>query len=359
MKQETISDISSIIGKPEGEQLEYKSVLPPARTLGQIICAFANSNGGIIVLGVTERNGKIIVHGLSEDFRANSILHRALDLLSPRPNINYDYYLHQDKRVYVIQVEASSDPVSIEGKIYQRKGAVNVLNNPEEINNTNTYIGISSLFIELNNYQNSCSGSMSKFIDHYKSLLNIVSDLGQILYPDQPSIATTNNEGKILIRILFSSCADNFETYLSDLLYEIYLAKPETLKSDQQVSVKEVLNCSDIQEFIDYIAKKKLSKLQRGSVKGFISDNNQIKDLKAITDQEQNEIEKILQIRHLYAHKNGIVDEKFLQYFQGQFSINQQHQLSIDDFLGYLKYLLSIADKLDKSAIKKYNLASV
>ncbi|WP_291275306.1 ATP-binding protein [Flavobacterium sp.] len=357
--KEMISDIFNVIGKPEGDQLEYKSVLPPARTLGQIICAFANSSGGIIILGVTDRNGQIIVHGLSEDFRANSILHKALDLLSPKPSITYDYYLHQDKRVYVIQIEASSESISIEGKIYQRKGSVNVLNNPEEINSTNTYIEINNLFIELDSYQNNSSGSMSKFIDHYKSLLNIVSDLGQILYPEQPSIATTNNEGRILMRILFSSCADNFETYLSDLLYEIYLAKPDTLKSDQQVSIKEVLNCSDIQEFIDYIAKKKLSKLQRGSVKGFISDNNQIKDLKAITEQEQHEIEKILQIRHLYAHKNGIVDEKFLQYFQDEFSINQQHQLSLDDFLRYLKLLLSMVSKLDNSAINKYQLATV
>jgi hypothetical protein len=43
------------------------------------------------------------------------------------------------------------------------------------------------------------------------------------------------------MRILFSSCADNFEIFMSDLLYEIYLAKPETLKSNAQVTVKDVL----------------------------------------------------------------------------------------------------------------------
>ena len=75
------------------------------------------------------------------------------------------------------------------------------------------------------------------------------------------------------MRILFSSCADTFETSCPTCLYEIYLAKPETLKSDATVTVKEVLDCSDMQEFITRYAKEKLKKLQRGSVKGFIADN--------------------------------------------------------------------------------------
>jgi len=50
--------------------------------------------------------------------------------------------------------------------------------------------------------------------------------------------------------ILFSSCADTVHTFMSDLLYEVYLAKPQTLKSDAPVTVKEVLDCSDMQEFI-------------------------------------------------------------------------------------------------------------
>jgi hypothetical protein len=41
--------------------------------------------------------------------------------------------------------------------------------------------------------------------------------------PKGSSVPTDNPEGKMLMRILFSSCADTFETFMSDLLYEIYL----------------------------------------------------------------------------------------------------------------------------------------
>jgi len=46
------------------------------------------------------------------------------------------------------------------------------------------------------------------------------------------------------IWIVTHSESDPFETFMSDLLYEIYLAKPETLKSDAPVKVKDVQECS-------------------------------------------------------------------------------------------------------------------
>ncbi|MFA6094314.1 MAG: hypothetical protein WC757_00260 [Candidatus Paceibacterota bacterium] len=148
-------------------------------------------------------------------------------------------------------------------------------------------------------------------------------------------------------------------TYLSDLLYEIFLAKPETLKSNQQVSIKEVLDCSDLQEFVNYWANKQIGKLQKGSVKGFIQDNRQINELNVITQQVQEKIEKILQIRHLYSHRNGIVDEKFLQYFTEQFDLNSEHQMSLSEICDELAYLVNIADQIDSSATSKYKLALV
>jgi hypothetical protein len=355
-----IRDISVIIGSPESEQLEYKAVLPPARSLAQMIAAFANSQGGTIILGVNDASGEVKITGLSEDFHANGVTHKAIDLLNPTPEVRYEYITKEGKRLYVIQVEKSQSTVVVENKIYIRKGLQNILSNPETKKvAASQLLLIKKLTVDLNNFRVGTTGAKSKFIDHYAGVLNIIDDLGSLLYPTSPSIPTTNQEGKILMRILLSSCADNFEIYLTDLLYEIYLANPSTLKSNQQVTIKEVLDCADMQEFVLYWAKKKLGKLQRGSVKGFISDNPQIKDLGVLDDLEQDKIEKILQIRHLYAHRNGIVDEKFLQFYPGQFKINDEHQLSTAEILGHFTYLVDIVDKLDQAAILKYQLATL
>jgi hypothetical protein len=346
--------------RPEGQELEYKAVLPPARSIGQIISAFANADGGIIILGVNDIQGRMQINGLSEDFNANSVTHKAIDLLMPKPLVSYQYVSYNGLKVYAIKVEKSDPPVLIEGKTYIRNGANIILNDPQrrEIVPIGVPL-IDELITKIDTFRESATSAKIKFIDHYQSVLNIVSDLGGILYPNSITIPTENQEGKILIRILFSSCADNFETYLADLLYEIYLANPSTLKSNQQVSIKEVLDCSDMQEFVVFWSKKKLSKLQRGSVKGFISDNSQINDLNVFNDAQIEEIEKILQIRHLYAHRNGIVDEKFLQFCNGQFNVNEEHRLTISNFLNHFQYLTETIDRLDKAAIEKYQLSTL
>lgn len=357
-----IIPVQQLIGQPASSILEYKAVLPTSRALAQLISSFANAEGGYIVLGVFQQpDGEIEIKGLSEDFLANSITHKAIDLLTPKPPVIYNYLEYQDKKLFVITVGISAESVSVDGKIFKREGANTILENPPEVKfKKNGYERIKNLFDDLEKHkQGKVTNANSRFLEHYQSILKIVDDLEKELYPVNPNQPTNNSEGKVLSRILFSSYVDNFETYLSDLLYEIFLAKPETLKSEEPVTIEEVLNFSDLQEFVKYWAKHKIGKLQKGSVKGFIKENKQISKLGVIDEAEQNEIEKTLQIRHLYSHRNGIVDEKFLRYFPTGWVINSEHQLSIYEFCDKLVYLVLIVQKIDLAASSKFKLATI
>lgn len=351
--------VSSVILQAESEVLEYRAVLPPSKSIAQIISSFANTNGGLLILGVSEIGG-LKVAGLSEDFRATSITHKAIDLLSPKPIVDYGYVEHSGKKLFAISVEKSTQTISVEGKIFiRRKDQIIQANSVANIFQAGGYNRISSIDTSLEAFKSNATDSKLKLLEHYQSILKMIDNLKPLLYPEAPSKNTTIKEGKVLNRILFSSVVDNFETYLSDILFEIYLAKPETLKSDQLVKVEDVLNCSDIQDFITFWAKQKIGKLQKGSVKGFISDNKQIKDLNVIDKKAQDEIEKILQIRHLYSHRNGIVDDKFLKYFPTGYSYGIEHQMSIDDILDKVDYLANSVNGIDNAAIVKYSLSTI
>ena len=350
-----IEDVKRIVGQPESKTLEYKAVLPPSRNVAQILCSFANTEGVFLILGVTDDSK---INGLSEDFHANTITHKALDWLTPNPNIEYQYVSIEDKKLYAIKVDKSDSIISVEGKVYIRKEDRTKLADPITVNfNTGGYERIKQINSHIEELKSDATYAKISFIEHYQSILKIVDDLGDILYPESPENPTTNQEGKILCRILFSSVVDNFETYLSDLLYEIFLAYPETLKSQQTVTIEEVLNCSDLQDFVKFWAKQKIGKLQKGSVRGFLKDTKQIRDLQVLDKDEQNEIEKILQIRHLYAHRNGMVDEKFLQFFTGKFTIGSEHQMGIKKIFEKLDYLTDVVNRIDRSAIDKYKLS--
>jgi hypothetical protein len=160
----------------------------------------------------------------------------------------------------------------------------------------------------------------------------------------------------MLMRILFASCADTFETFMSSLLYEIYLAKPETLISPATVKVEDVLKRADMDDFITWYAKEKIKKLQRGSVKGFIAENSTIKSLNAFDDTRIGEIEKILQIRHLYTHQNGIVDDKFRHYFPAT-NVNDEYPMTLVEFLKSFEYLAESAEAVDDKARNALNLS--
>lgn len=349
-------DILDRIGQPEDEQMEYKAVLPPAATVAQLIGSLANAKGGAIVLGVAEDGKGIVINGLSDEFRAVQITRKAIDLLSPIPSVQYDYVVHQGKRLFVIEVKKATAEVSLGGKVYVRVGqrtTVKQLVPTKAIQDA----GIARLSKKLEEDRKSCTAARAKLLDHYESVLRILDDLAKLLYPKGSSVPTDNPEGKMLMRILFSSCADTFETFMSDLLYEIYLAKPQTLKSEATVTVKEVLDCSDMQEFIARYAKERLKKLQRGSVKGFIADNKAIKSLSVFDASRIEEIEKILQIRHLYTHQNGIVDDRFRKSFPLT-KVNDEYRMTLDEFLNRFEYLAQAIESVDDAARKDFKLAA-
>lgn len=92
-------------------------------------------------------------------------------------------------------------------------------------------------------------------------------------------------------------------------------------------------------------------------MKGFVADNKQIKSLGVFDAARQAEIEKILQIRHLYAHQNGLVDDRFREYFPTA-NLNDEYRMTLNEFLTRLDYLAQAIDAVDEAARKDYQLAS-
>jgi hypothetical protein len=341
--------------------LDLRPILLPSRQLAQIIAGFSNSGGGFIIFGAKWKlKTGYEISGLTSDFNVSAISHKALDLLSPKPQIDYGFYKLNEQQIFVINIISSSAPVLLEGKKYIRdKGKTIDADEQLFIFNAGREIKFTEVNNQLSGYKSSMTDAKSRVLAHYQGTLKIMDNLSTLLYPKGLNLPTESYEGKILTRIIFSSVVDNFEIYLSDILYEIWLADPNTLKSNSPVTLEQVLNCADIEDFIKFYAKDKISKMKKGSVKTFIKENKLISDLNVFTSSHIDNVESILQIRHLYSHSNGIIDEHFFKSYRGSLKIGDQYLLSADDVLEKLKYLGGLIDQTDVAAIKKYNLSTL
>ena len=81
----SLDEVKALIGQPEGAKLEYKFTLPPANLIARIIAAFANTEGGWLIIAVRESNKGIEIVGLADDIPAHAIVESSLARLKPRP----------------------------------------------------------------------------------------------------------------------------------------------------------------------------------------------------------------------------------------------------------------------------------
>jgi hypothetical protein len=350
--------IDQIIGQPEGQTLEYKTVIPPPSLIARIVAAFANTDGGYLVCGVRD---DLVLQGIADEVPAQSIVESALARLHPRPIVDHYFAEIRRKRIYVIEVNKSPQTVTTEqGIVYSRVGVSQITNRlatNDELALRSQNKRVHELLTNLESYKGGASESKQRLIEQYMSLTHLIERSASILYPEKTSVATTIAEGKVLSRMLLATFADSFETYLADLLFEIYLAKPDTLKSPSPTTVQEVLDFPDRESFIRFVATRKVSSLKKGNVKDLVEENKQIKVLGVIFKNVIAEIDQLFQIRHLYVHNNGRVDTKFASKVTGDFQIGQEHQMSVDQICDAAIFLSRMADQVDKAAIAKYGLS--
>lgn len=354
-----IEQLERIVGQPEGQHLEYKTVLPPPSLIARVVAAFANSDGGVLICGVRD---DLVLEGIADDVPASSIVDSALSRLRPRPIVNHQFAELNGKRLYIIEVSKSPQKVITEdGIIYLRVGARQItsrLATGEDTSPRGQNKKINDLLIRLDSFRTIATESKQRLLAQYSSLLALIDHSKEILFPDGTSKVPKILEGKALVRLLMASFADSFETYLADLLFEIYLAKPDTLKSPSPVTVQEVLDCVDREAFIQFIANKKISALKKENVKSLVEENGQIKALGIFSNTVISEIDKLFQIRHLFVHSNGRIDAKFVSNVAGSFHIGDDYQMTVDEICEAASFLSNLVDQLDKASIVKYSLSN-
>ena len=118
----TERDIKSIAQSGEGYNAEFKVAVPSkVRELAGEVCAFANAAGGVILLGVNDKNK---IKGIEISNSKRSAIQNALNGLNPHLHCPFYFIEVDDKQIGVIDVPSGlQKPYTVSGAIYVRQGA--------------------------------------------------------------------------------------------------------------------------------------------------------------------------------------------------------------------------------------------
>ena len=116
MNRETLQRMLSL---GESQSLEYKTGINPA-AIGREICAFLNSGGGYLVIGIAD-NGDVLGVPAGQDIKE---LEKAITTgLVPKTLVSFEEQLLDSKPVWVIEVPFGQDiPFSYRNEIFIREG---------------------------------------------------------------------------------------------------------------------------------------------------------------------------------------------------------------------------------------------
>lgn len=114
--------IQSLIDSGEGYNVEFKVRAPSkVRELTEEICAFANADGGYLLIGVDD-NGQVVGTNLENDKR--SAIQSSISEISPALHCELYSVNVEGKTVWVIDIPSGKDkPYIFSGSIYVREGA--------------------------------------------------------------------------------------------------------------------------------------------------------------------------------------------------------------------------------------------
>ena len=117
--QRTINaqNIYSILTNGENETIEFKRTIHNITILGKIISAFANANGGNIIIGYDEQNKKIIGISETEQQKIKSFIER----LNIQNLCTVYSFAIEDKTLLIIEVQKADDILQLyNGEAYIR-----------------------------------------------------------------------------------------------------------------------------------------------------------------------------------------------------------------------------------------------
>lgn len=176
--------------------------------------------------------------------------------------------------------------------------------------------------------------------------------------PPGPATAILRQNAQFLLQMMLCRIAENFETYLSDVLREALKAKPEMLKSRDEVRLDYVLRFSTLDELLDDLIDRKVSELAYFGMAKLDEWVNERMGISLVgKDSSLPIIIEAVETRNCIVHARARVGVKYLKNVPApKFARGEVRILSPDDVFAIAGAFVATARRFDGLIATKYSL---
>lgn len=155
---------------------------------------------------------------------------------------------------------------------------------------------------------------------------------------------------------------DNFLSYISELIQQCMLEKPEMLKSNETVKLEDVLRFDSYDDLVSFLVDKKINELSYGGIKdisSFLAERTGL-DLFA-TEEERGLLSVGIELRNIYTHNRGVVNDLFLKRLKNSshnmaFEKGKRFHAEFDVIAELANNMRRISIRLDEQVAYKFKL---
>jgi hypothetical protein len=161
---------------------------------------------------------------------------------------------------------------------------------------------------------------------------------------------------QLLLQMVLCRAVDSYLCYITDLLAAIFVTRPETLRSNEQVTLDEVLQHADMKDLVAYLAEEKVLKLSFKGMRELTKELSKRPGLVLFGDDASLEnAVRIIELRNLIAHARGVVNRLFLSRVPG-FPANAGDRLEFDQMQVFqdVDFLARSVCDIETRAASKY-----
>jgi hypothetical protein len=164
--------------------------------------------------------------------------------------------------------------------------------------------------------------------------------------------------GRFVMEMMVVRGADNFLTYVSELLALIFTSRPETLKSSETVKLEDILQHSTMDDLVKRLAERRVERLSYQGMKDLQKDMAEKLNFEIFpTSESLGRAVRIIENRNLLVHNRGIVSKAF-QARTGDVSlaVGKLINLSPPSVVSDLEFLANSVLDIDERAAVKFGL---